>query len=74
MTDCAAIVKQLAVVDWFSLFSGRGIDCCVDLFYEMVWSCFEKHVPRRFSRGGQKLPWITTELNCLNNKKSKSAK
>jgi hypothetical protein len=36
MADCAAIVKQLAVVDWFSLFSGRGIDCCVDLFYEMV--------------------------------------
>jgi hypothetical protein len=54
-------LNELDVVDWFNLFSGRGMDCCVDLFYEIVWSCFEKHVPRRFSRGGRKLPWITSE-------------
>jgi hypothetical protein len=28
----------------------------------------------RFSRGGQKLPWITGELSCLKNKKTKAAK
>jgi hypothetical protein len=29
------------------------MDCCVNLFYEMVWSCFEKHFPTRFSHGGR---------------------
>jgi hypothetical protein len=72
MADCAAIVNELGVVDWFSLFSRRGIDGCVHLFYEMIWSCFEKHVPTRFFRGGQKL--ITSELRCLNKKKTKAAK
>jgi hypothetical protein len=52
MADCAAIVNELDEVDWFSLFSGKRMDCCVDMFYDMVWSCFEKHVPMRFSRGG----------------------
>jgi hypothetical protein len=28
----------------------------------------------RFYRGGRKLPWITVELSCLNNKKTKAAK
>jgi hypothetical protein len=58
MADCAAIGNDLGVVDWVSLFSRRGIDFCVDLFYEMVWSCSEKHVSMRFSRGGRKLPWM----------------
>jgi hypothetical protein len=34
------------------------MNCCVDLCYEMVWSCFEKHVLTRFSRAGRKLTWI----------------
>jgi hypothetical protein len=74
MTDCAAIVNELDEVDWFSLLSGKRIDFCVDPFYEMVWTCFERHVPMRFSRGGRKLPWITIELSCLKNKKTKAAK
>jgi hypothetical protein len=74
MTDCAAIVNELDEVDWFSLFSGKRMNCCVDLFYEMVWSCFERHAPIRFSRGSQELPWITGELSCLKNKKTKAAK
>jgi hypothetical protein len=49
------------------------MDCCVDLFYEMVWSCFERHVPIRFFRVGWKLPEIS-ELGCLKNKKTKAAK
>jgi hypothetical protein len=40
----------------------------------LVWSCFERHVPIRFSHGGRKLPWITGKLSCLNNKKTKAAK
>jgi hypothetical protein len=44
------------------------MDCCVDLSYEMVWSCFEKYVSMRFSRCGQKLLWITSELSCVKNK------
>jgi hypothetical protein len=43
------------------------MDCGIDLFYEMIWSCFERHVPMRFS-------WITGELSCLQNKKMKAAK
>jgi hypothetical protein len=70
MADCAAIVNELDEVDWFSLFSGKKMDCCVDLFYEMVWSCFERHVPMRFPRGGRKLPWITGYLSCLKNNES----
>jgi hypothetical protein len=72
MTDCAAIVNELDVVDWFSLFSGSRMDFCVDLFYEIFWSCFEKLVPMKLSRGGWKLTWITSELNCLKNKKTKT--
>jgi hypothetical protein len=74
MADCVAIVNELDEVNWLSLFSGKRIDCCGDLFYEMVWSCFERHVPMRFSRGGRKLPCITGELSCLENKKTKAAK
>jgi hypothetical protein len=33
-----------------------------------------RHVPMRFSRGCRKLPWITGELSCLKNKKTKAAK
>jgi hypothetical protein len=70
LADCAAIVNRLDEVNWFSLFSGKMIDCCVDLFYEMVWSCFERLVLMRFSRGGRKL---TCELRRLKNKKTKAA-
>jgi hypothetical protein len=61
MVDCPTIVNELILVDWYSLFCGRGINGCVHLFYEMVWSCFERHLPTKFSRGGWKLPWITRE-------------
>jgi hypothetical protein len=49
----------------------KRMDCCVDLFYDMVWSCFERHAPMRFSRGGRKLPG---ELSSMKNKKTKAAK
>jgi hypothetical protein len=62
-------------VYWCSFFSGRGVDQCVDLFYETVWSSFERHVPTRYSGCEQKLPWMTRELTSLkNNKASKKSK
>jgi hypothetical protein len=74
LADCTAIVDELDVVDWCSLFSGRGVDQCVDLFYEMVWSCFERHVLTRYSGCEQKLPWMTRELTSLKNKSKASKK
>jgi hypothetical protein len=41
LADCAAIVDGIHAVDWCSLFSGRGVNQCVNLFYEMVGSCFQ---------------------------------
>jgi hypothetical protein len=71
MTDYAAIVIELDVVDWFSIFSQRKIDCFVDLFYEMVWNCFERHVPTRFSCSSL---WNTRNLSCLTNENTKTPK
>jgi hypothetical protein len=62
MSDCAAIVNELDEDDWFSFFSEKRMDCCVDLFLEMVWSCFERYVPMRFSRGGQNLQCTCAKL------------
>jgi hypothetical protein len=59
MADCAAIVNELNEVDWFSLFSEKG--------WIVAFTCFERYVLMRFSRGGQKLPWITGELSCWKN-------
>jgi hypothetical protein len=36
LADCGAIVDEVDAVDWCSLFSGRGVDRCVDEFYEKV--------------------------------------
>jgi hypothetical protein len=36
LADCTAIVDELDAVDWCSLFSGRRVDQCVDLFYVTV--------------------------------------
>jgi hypothetical protein len=49
LADCVTIVDEFDAVDWYSLFSDRGVDQFVDLSYEMVWSCFERHVLTRYS-------------------------
>jgi hypothetical protein len=46
----------------------------VDLFYETVWTCFESHVPTRYSGCEQKLPWMTRELSSLKNNKAEASK
>jgi DNA primase len=72
--NCAAITDELGLVDWHALFSRKGVDLCVDIFYDVIWSCFEKFVPRTATRCTQKLPWVTKELNGLKNKTTKAAK
>jgi hypothetical protein len=74
LTDCVAIMDELDAVDWCSFFSGRGVDQCVDLFYGTVWSCFERHLPTRYSGCEQKLPWMTGELTSWKNNKAKASK
>jgi hypothetical protein len=71
LVDC---VDEFDGVDWCSFFSGIGVDQCVDLFYDTVWSCFERHVPTIYSGCEQKLPWMTRELTSLNNKAKASKK
>jgi hypothetical protein len=39
--DCEAITDELGLVDWHGLFSRKGVDLCVNLFYDIIWSCFE---------------------------------
>jgi hypothetical protein len=72
--DCEAIIDELGLVDWHGLFSRRGVDLGVDLFYDVIWSCFERFVPRISTRCAQKLPWVTRKLNGLKNKTTKAAK
>jgi hypothetical protein len=76
LADCAAIVDELDAVDWCSIFSGRGVDQCVELFYETVWTTvwFERHVPTKYSGFEEKLPWMTKELTSLKNYKAKASK
>jgi hypothetical protein len=62
------------LVDWHGLFSRKGVDLCVDVFYDVIWSCFEKFMPTTSTRCAQKLPWVTKELNGLKNKTTKAAK
>jgi hypothetical protein len=69
--DCEAITDELGLVDWHCLLSRKGVGICVDLFYDVIWSCFEKFVPRTSTRCAQKLPWVTKELNGLKNKTRK---
>jgi hypothetical protein len=59
LADCAAIVDELDPVD---------------LFYETVWSYFERHVPTKYSGCEQKLPWMTRELTSLKNNKARASK
>jgi hypothetical protein len=61
--DCEAITDELGLVDWHGLFSRKGVDLCVDLFYDVIWSSFEKFVPITSARCAQNLPWATKELN-----------
>jgi hypothetical protein len=34
--DCEVITDKLGLVDWHGLFSCRGVDLCVDLFFDVI--------------------------------------
>jgi hypothetical protein len=71
--DCEAITEELGLVDWYDLFS-RKVDLCVNLFYDVIWSCIEKFVPITSTRCVQKLSRVTKRLNELKKKRTKAAK
>jgi hypothetical protein len=50
--DYEAITYELGLVDWYGLFSRRGVDLCVDVYYDVIWSCFEKIVLKTSTRCG----------------------
>jgi hypothetical protein len=72
--DCEAITDELGLVDWHGLLSRKEVDLCVDISYDVIWSCFEKFVPRTSTRCAQKFPWVTQKLNGLKNKTTKANK
>jgi hypothetical protein len=41
--DCESISQDLNSIDWTSLFSCKKVDQCVDLFYDVIWRCFDKY-------------------------------
>jgi hypothetical protein len=51
--DCKAIIDELGLVDWHGLFSRNEVDLGVDLFYDVIWSCFERFVSRTSTRYAQ---------------------
>jgi hypothetical protein len=46
----------IGLVDWHDLIPRKGVDLCVDISYDFIWSCFKKFVPRTSTRYAQKLP------------------
>jgi hypothetical protein len=54
--DCETITDELGLVDWHGVFLRKGVDLCGEIFYDVIWSCFEKFVPRTLTRCAQKLP------------------
>jgi hypothetical protein len=70
MSECAAIANELDEVDWFNLLLEKGwivASTCSTRWYGAACT-------HEISRGGRKLPWITSELSCLKIKKTKAAK
>jgi hypothetical protein len=51
--DCETISQDLNSIDWKSLFSCKKVDQCVDLFYDVIWRHFDRHIPKsRANRTG----------------------
>jgi hypothetical protein len=56
LVNFAAIADERDAVNLCSLFFYIAVDQCMDLFYDTVWSCFERHVPTKYSGSDLKLP------------------
>jgi hypothetical protein len=39
--DCEAITDEVGLVDWHGFFKRKGVELYVDLFYDVIRSCFE---------------------------------
>jgi hypothetical protein len=72
--NCEVIIDELDSIDWVSIFAWKRVDDCVDLFYEIVFDCFDHNVPRYRPRGGDWLPWESKCSRILKNKANKAAK
>jgi hypothetical protein len=68
------IINELDSIDLISIFAWKRVDDCVDLFYEIVFDCFDHNVPRYRLRGGDWLPWESKRSRTLKNKANKAAK
>jgi hypothetical protein len=38
---------------------------CIDLIYDVIWSCFERYLPMTSSHSARKFLWVTKEINGL---------
>lgn len=72
--DCESISQELNLIDWAGLFSCKKVDQCVDLFYDVVWSCFDRHVPKSRASRNATFPWDSKCLRVLKNKSNSAAK
>jgi hypothetical protein len=50
------------------------VDQCVDLFYDVIWRCFDRHVPKSRANRTGSLPWDSKGLRVLKNKANSTAK
>jgi hypothetical protein len=50
------------------------VDQCVDLFYDLVWRCFDRFVLKSRSNLNVAAPWDSKSLRSLKNKTNSAAK
>jgi hypothetical protein len=67
------LIVKLGSIDWHGIFSRKSVDQCIDLFYDVLWSCFGSFVPITSPHCVQKFPWVTKELNGIKNRETRSA-
>jgi hypothetical protein len=59
--DGEAIIKELGSIDWHGIFSRKNVDKCIDLFYDVISSCFGSFVPKTSPHCVQKFRWDTKD-------------
>jgi hypothetical protein len=72
--DFDSICEELNTIQWSGLFSCKSVDQCVNLFYDLVWRCFDRHVPKLRSNLNVAAPWDSKCLHSLKNKANSAAK
>jgi hypothetical protein len=72
--DGEAIIQELGSIDWHGIFSRKNVGKCIDLFYDVISSCFGSFVPKTSPHCVQKFRWVTKELNGLKNRATRAAR